>query len=90
MCLCLWQGSSGYEDECLGKGEWPRKRFIRRTRINFLGMTVMLCYLIALVFYIWVQSLLQAPASILVLCTCKPAPVHGPCMRFLRICTHET
>lgn len=48
------QTAANYEEEGYGKGDWPRKRFIRRTKINFLGMSVMLCYLAALIFYIWV------------------------------------
>ena len=46
-----------YEEDGFGKGEWPRKRFRRRTRINFTGMTVMFLYVVALIFYIWVRFL---------------------------------
>ena len=53
MCL---QTPGDYEEDGYGKGEWPRKRFIRRTRINFTGMTCVILYLIALGFYIWVRA----------------------------------
>ena len=49
------QTACDYGGDGFGKGEWPRKRFIRRTRINVLGMTAFLVYLAALGFYIFVS-----------------------------------
>ena len=48
------QTTGSFDEDGYGKGEWPRKKFIRRTKINFMGMSAFLIYLAALGFYIWV------------------------------------
>ncbi|KAK9785109.1 hypothetical protein WJX73_003901 [Symbiochloris irregularis] len=47
--------TEGHEEQCYDKDEWPRQRFARRTRINVIGMLLMLLYIGALGFYIWVR-----------------------------------
>ena len=60
------QTNADFEDDRYFKGDWPQKRFRRRTRINFLGMSAFLIYVVALIFYIWVRLLWPLHAAVLV------------------------
>jgi hypothetical protein len=38
-----------------GEGEWPRRPFKRGWRFNIAGTSIMVFYVLALAFYLWVR-----------------------------------